>query len=161
MSPLLQENRRTPAAYVSGASFLSWSFIGLPRKPSYSASFLHWIFLLSYPHSITLYIFDENLSSRLSRLPFEYPGSAGAGPRQRAFWKLKNFRTSMKDHLYLVDVSESQESGLRLWWLFDRSPWLDDSAQLLSQVFLWRCFVDVINNHYVSSMLAERPTLSH
>jgi len=45
-----------PASYVSGASFLSWSFIGLPRKPSYSASFLHWIFLLSYPHSITLYI---------------------------------------------------------------------------------------------------------
>ena len=39
-------------AYVSGANFLSWSFIGLPRKPSYSASFLHWIFLLSYPYSI-------------------------------------------------------------------------------------------------------------
>ena len=37
---------------------MSWSFIGFPRKPSYSASFLHWIFLLSYPHSITLYIFD-------------------------------------------------------------------------------------------------------
>ena len=47
---------RTPVAYVSGANFLSWSFIGLPHKPSYSASFLHWIFLLSYPHSITLYI---------------------------------------------------------------------------------------------------------
>ena len=43
-------------AYVSGASFLSWSFIGLPCKPNYSASFIHWIFLLSYPHSITLYI---------------------------------------------------------------------------------------------------------
>ena len=53
---LLQENGRTPAAYISGASFLSWSFIGFLRKPSYSASFLHWIFLLSYPHSITLYI---------------------------------------------------------------------------------------------------------
>ena len=26
------------------------------RKPSYSVSFLYWIFLLSYPHSITLYI---------------------------------------------------------------------------------------------------------
>ena len=37
---------------------MSWSFIGLPCKPSYSASFLHWIFLLSYPHSITLYIFN-------------------------------------------------------------------------------------------------------
>ena len=68
MSPLLQENRRTPAAYVSGANFLSWSFIGLPQKPSYSASFLHWIFLLSYPHSMTLYIFDEYLNSRWSRL---------------------------------------------------------------------------------------------
>ena len=56
VSPLLRENGRTPVAYVSGASFLSWSFIGFPHKPSYSASFLHWIFLLSYPHSITLYI---------------------------------------------------------------------------------------------------------
>ena len=71
---------RAPAAYVSGANFLSWSFIGLPRKPSYSASFLHRIFLLSYPHSITLYIFDKYVNSRRLRLPFEYPGSAGAGP---------------------------------------------------------------------------------
>ena len=36
--------------------FLVWNFIGFPPKPSYSASFLHWIFLLSYPYSITLYI---------------------------------------------------------------------------------------------------------
>ena len=84
MSPLLRENGRTPAAYVSSASFLSWSFIGLPCKPSYSASFLHWIFLLSCPHSITLYIFDEYLTSRRSCLPFKYPGSAGAGPRHFA-----------------------------------------------------------------------------
>ena len=42
------------AASISGASFLSWRFIGLPHKPSYSASFFHWIFLLSYSHSITL-----------------------------------------------------------------------------------------------------------
>ena len=81
MSPLLRENGRTPVAYVSGTGFLSWSFMGLPRKPSYSASFLHWIFLLSYPYSITLYIFDEYLNSHLSRPPFEHPGSAGAGPR--------------------------------------------------------------------------------
>ena len=33
-------------------------FYWSPRKPSYSASFLHWIFLLSYPHSITLYILN-------------------------------------------------------------------------------------------------------
>ena len=32
--------------------------------------------------------------------------------QQRAFSELKNFRTSMKDHLYLVDMSESQESDL-------------------------------------------------
>ena len=30
-----------PVAYVDGASFLSWNFIGFPGKPSYSASFLH------------------------------------------------------------------------------------------------------------------------
>ena len=81
MSPLLWENGRTPAAYISGANFLSWSFIDLPRKPSYSASFLHWVFLLSYPHSIALYIFNEYLNSRRCHLPFKYPGSAGAGPR--------------------------------------------------------------------------------
>ena len=50
------EGRLRPT--VSGANFLSWSFIGLPRKPSYSASFLHWIFLLSYPHFITLCILN-------------------------------------------------------------------------------------------------------
>ena len=76
-----------PVAYVRGASFLSWSFIGLPHKPSHSASFLHWIFLLSYPHSITLYIFDEYLNSHQCRLPFEYPGTAGAGPRQKIICK--------------------------------------------------------------------------
>ena len=41
MSPLLWENGRMPAAYVGGANSLSWNFIGFPRKPSYSASFLH------------------------------------------------------------------------------------------------------------------------
>ena len=56
MSPLLQENGRTPAAYVGDANSLFWNFISFPRKPSYSASFLHWIFLLSYTYSITLYI---------------------------------------------------------------------------------------------------------
>ena len=57
-------------------------YIDFPRKPSHSASFLHWIFLLSYPHSITLYIFDKYVNSRQRCLPFEYPGSAGAGPWQ-------------------------------------------------------------------------------
>ena len=41
VSPLLWENGRTPVAYVGGVNSLSWSFIGFPRKPSYSASFLH------------------------------------------------------------------------------------------------------------------------
>ena len=49
---------RAPAAYVSGANFLSWSLIGLPGKPSYSVSFLHRIFLLSSPHTIILDISD-------------------------------------------------------------------------------------------------------
>ena len=39
MSPLLQENGKIPVAYVDGANSLSWSFIGFPCKPSYSASF--------------------------------------------------------------------------------------------------------------------------
>ena len=33
--------KRVPVAYVDCANSLSWSFIGFPRKPSYSASFLH------------------------------------------------------------------------------------------------------------------------
>ena len=49
--------------------FLVWNFIGFPRKPSYSASFLHWIFLLSYPYLTTLYIFN----SMVSWLPMPFP----------------------------------------------------------------------------------------
>ena len=56
MSPLLQENGKIPVAYVDGANSLSWSFIGIPRKPSYSASFSPLIFLLHYSFLISLYI---------------------------------------------------------------------------------------------------------
>ena len=62
VSPLLRENGRTPAAYVGDANSLSWNFIGFPCKPSYSASFLHWISLLSYPYLTTLYIFNSIVS---------------------------------------------------------------------------------------------------
>ena len=48
--------RKDACSLCKWCKLLSWSFIGLPCKPSYSASFLHWIFLLSYPHAITLYI---------------------------------------------------------------------------------------------------------
>ena len=41
VSPLLQETGKMPVTYVGGANCLSQSFIGSPRKPSYSASFLH------------------------------------------------------------------------------------------------------------------------
>ena len=40
-----------------------------PALEFYSASFLHWIFLLSYPHSITHYIFDEYLNRSPTRSP--------------------------------------------------------------------------------------------
>ena len=58
-----------PAAYIGDVNSLSWNFIGFPRKPSYSASFLHWIFLLSYPYLTTLYIFN----SMVSWLPMPFP----------------------------------------------------------------------------------------
>ena len=80
----LQLFERVPSAYVSGAKVLSSSLIGLLSKPSYSVSFLHRIFLLSYPHTILLDISDEHINNRLGHLSFEYPGSAGAGPRQVA-----------------------------------------------------------------------------
>ena len=44
MSPLLRENGKMPVAYVGGANSLSWSFIGIPHKPSYSASFSPLVF---------------------------------------------------------------------------------------------------------------------
>ena len=55
MSPLLRETGKTPVAYVGGASSLSWSFIGIPRKPRYSASFSPLIFLLHDSFLISLY----------------------------------------------------------------------------------------------------------
>ena len=53
MPPLLRENGKTPVAYVGGASFLSRSFIGIPCKLSYSASFYPLIFLLHYSSLIS------------------------------------------------------------------------------------------------------------
>jgi len=41
VSPLLPENGRTPEAYIGDVNSLPWNFISFPRKPSYSASFLH------------------------------------------------------------------------------------------------------------------------
>ena len=58
MPPLLRENGKTPVAYIGGANSLSWSFTGIPRKPSYSASFSPLIFLLHYFFLISLYIFN-------------------------------------------------------------------------------------------------------
>ena len=93
MSPLLRENGRTPAAYVGDANSLFWNFISFSRKPSYSASFLHCIFSLSYTYLTTLLSLILSYPDRRSRLPFELPGSTGAGPWQQGtdrrpeFWK--------------------------------------------------------------------------
>ena len=59
MSPLLRENSRTPVAYVGDVNSLFWNFISFPRKPGYSASFLHWVFSLSYPYLTTLFILNS------------------------------------------------------------------------------------------------------
>ena len=58
MSPLLRENRKMPVAYVGGANLLSRGFIGIPHKPSYSASFSPLIFLLHYFFLISIHIFN-------------------------------------------------------------------------------------------------------
>ena len=73
VSPLLQENGRTPVAYIGDANSLSLGFIRFPRKPSYSASFLHWIFLLSYPYLTTLYIFNSIISWSPTPSPLRIP----------------------------------------------------------------------------------------
>ena len=41
---------------------LFWNFISFPRKSRYSASFLHWIFSLSYLYLTNLYIFNSVVS---------------------------------------------------------------------------------------------------
>ena len=41
MSPVLRENRRTPAAYVGDANSLFWNFISFPHKPILQARFQH------------------------------------------------------------------------------------------------------------------------
>ena len=57
MPPLLRENGKMPVAYVGGASFLFRSFIGIPRKPSYSASFSPLIFPITLSVSnLSLYL---------------------------------------------------------------------------------------------------------
>ena len=53
--------------------FLVWNFIGFPRKPSYSASFFHWIFLLSSPYLITLYTFNSIVSWSQKPSPLRIP----------------------------------------------------------------------------------------
>ena len=73
MSPLLQENGRMPTAYVGDANSLFWNFISFPRKPSYSASFLHWIFSLSYPYLTILYIFNSIVSWSPKLSPLQNP----------------------------------------------------------------------------------------
>ena len=97
------------------ANFLSWSFIGLPHKPSYSASFFHWIFLLSYPHSITLYIFDEYVNSRQRRLPFEYPGS-GSSPGTCSPHPSLNITSSSSGNLYPCCIFLTQPVPLLAGW---------------------------------------------
>ena len=56
MPPLLRENGKMPVAYVGGANSLSWSFIAIQHKPSYSAYFSPLILLLHYLFLISLYI---------------------------------------------------------------------------------------------------------
>ena len=69
MPPLLRENGKTPVAYVGGANSLSLSFIGVPCKPSYSASFSPLIFLLHYFFLISLYVFKQLIPRMLTPSP--------------------------------------------------------------------------------------------
>ena len=62
-----------PAAYVGDINSLFWNFISFPHKPSYSASFLHWIFWPSYPHLTTLYIFYSIVSWSPKPSPLRNP----------------------------------------------------------------------------------------
>ena len=78
MPPLLQENGKMPVAYVGGANSLSWSFIGIPCKPSYSASFSPLIFPTTLSFSnLSLYLQSNKF---FPRTPILSP--LRAGPQQ-------------------------------------------------------------------------------
>ena len=65
--------REDACAHVGDANSLSWNFIGFPRKPSYSASFFHWISSLSYPYLTTLYMFNSIVSRAPKPSPLQIP----------------------------------------------------------------------------------------
>ena len=75
-----------PAAYVVDINSLFWNFISFPRKPSYSASFPHWIFSLSYPYLTTLYIFNSIISGSLKPSPLRIPWIHRGWTRASGAW---------------------------------------------------------------------------
>ena len=108
MSPLLRENRRTPAAYVGDVNSLFWNFISFPHKPSYSVSFLHWIFSVSYPYLTTLYIFNSIVSWSPKSSPLWIPWVHRGWTRVQR-WKLG------KDITFMMSSSGRLQGNLS--WL--------------------------------------------
>ena len=67
MSPVLREDGRTLVAYVGDTNSLSWSFIGFPHKPSYSASSLNFFAEPSlFNHSLYLQFYRILIAKAIS-----------------------------------------------------------------------------------------------
>ena len=111
--------------------FLVWNFIGFPHKPSYSASFLHWISLLSYPYLTTLYIFNSIISwspkPSALRIPWIHWG-----------WTLAVLKVNMKRK---ASRGKGIQGSCALW----NSQWLPQ----------WRAIASVLSKikHFLSSLI--------
>ena len=132
VSPLLRENGRMPAAYVGDTNSLSWNFISFPHKPSYSASFLHWIFSLSYPYLTTLYIFNSIISWLPKPSPLKNPWIHwGWTPVAQDFYIISTLKWSVYILSPLpphVEKAIATHSSTLAW----KIPWTEEPGKLQS-----------------------------
>ena len=142
MSPLLRESGRTPVAYVGDANSLSWNFIGFPRKPSYSDSFLHWISSLSYPYLTTLYIFNSIVSWSPKPSPLRIPWiHRGWTPAKMYITKWKKSVWKANEHIlydynYMISEVQYLSVVVRKEWI-GRTQVICRAAKILCVTLYW------------------------
>ena len=127
---------------------LSWNFISFPFKPSYSGSFLHWIFSLSYPYLTTLYIFNSIIFWSLKLSPLRIPWiHLGWTPTRShptdQMWSTTSFVIFPLSCLLLALMSPWINWCYTLWPISMRlSPlWSSSHPTCLFSSSSWGCFL--------------------